>query len=73
MQKELGFDAVLLSPGGLASYSEAGCTSRTREVAAVLPVVVSVTALGRRTRLYLSVLGVALRDTKRYCNQKCAL
>ena len=38
LAKELGFDAVLLSPGGLASYSEAELLARTREVAAVLPV-----------------------------------
>lgn len=39
LAKELGFDAVLLSPGGLASYSEAELLARTREVAAVLPVI----------------------------------
>lgn len=34
-----GFDAVLLSPGGLADYSEEDLLERTRKVAAVLPVV----------------------------------
>ena len=37
--KELGFDAVLLSPGGLNHWSEEQLLERTRAVAQVMPVV----------------------------------
>lgn len=37
--KELGFDAVLLSPGGLSSLSEQDLIERTNDVAAVMPVI----------------------------------
>ncbi|MEG0910580.1 MAG: dihydrodipicolinate synthase family protein [Ruthenibacterium sp.] len=37
--KELGFDAVLVSPGGLAAYSEQQLLERTRAIAAVRPVI----------------------------------
>lgn len=36
---KLGYDAVLLSPGGLNDYTEADILARTKEVAAVLPVI----------------------------------
>ncbi len=36
---ELGYDAVLLSPGGLNALSESEMVERTRQVAAVLPVI----------------------------------
>jgi len=39
LAKELGFDAVLLSPGGLADLSEEELLARTREVASVMPVI----------------------------------
>jgi len=39
LAKELGFDAVLLSPGGLAALSEEELLDRTREVAQILPVI----------------------------------
>lgn len=39
LAKELGFDAVLLSPGGLADLSEEELLERTREVAGVMPVI----------------------------------
>lgn len=39
LAKELGYDAVLLSPGGLNDYSEDDLIERTREVAAVMPVI----------------------------------
>ena len=37
--RRYGFDAVLLSPGGLAALSEAQLVERTRQVAAVMPVI----------------------------------
>jgi len=37
--KKLGYHAVLLSPGGLASYSEGELIERTRKVTEVLPVI----------------------------------
>ena len=37
--KELGFDAVLLSPGGLNDLSEEELLERTRDVAKVMPVI----------------------------------
>lgn len=37
--KELGYDAVLLSPGGLADYDEATMLKRTEEVAKIMPVI----------------------------------
>ena len=37
--KDLGFDAVLLSPGGLNALSEEEMLERTRAVAAVMPVI----------------------------------
>lgn len=37
--KELGFDAVLLSPGGLSHLTEDALVARTRAVAAVMPVI----------------------------------
>ncbi len=39
LAKELGYDAVLLSPGGLADLSEDDLIYRTEEVAKVLPVI----------------------------------
>ena len=39
LAKELGYDAVLLSPGGLGNYSEAQMLERTRAVAAIVPVI----------------------------------
>lgn len=39
LAKSLGYDAVLLSPGGLNSYSEDYMVERTRAVAAVMPVI----------------------------------
>ena len=39
LAKELGFDAVLLSPGGLNALSEEELLERTRAVAKVMPVV----------------------------------
>ena len=39
LAKELGFDAVLLSPGGLGHLSEEQLLERTRAVAKVMPVV----------------------------------
>jgi dihydrodipicolinate synthase/N-acetylneuraminate lyase len=39
LAKELGFDAVLLSPGGLNHWSEEDMLQRTREVAAIMPVI----------------------------------
>lgn len=39
LARQLGYDAVLLSPGGLAHLSEADMLSRTRAVAEVLPVI----------------------------------
>lgn len=37
--RKYGFDAVLLSPGGLGMLSEAELVERTRQVAAVMPVI----------------------------------
>jgi hypothetical protein len=37
--RELGFDAALLSPGGLASYGEDDLIERTKMVAGILPVI----------------------------------
>ena len=37
--KELGYDAVLLSPGGLKDCSEEDLLERTREVAKIMPVI----------------------------------
>jgi len=37
--KNLGYDAILLSPGGLADLSEDELVERTRDVAALIPVV----------------------------------
>lgn len=39
LAKEIGYDAVLLSPGGLAHLSEGKMIERTREIAKILPVV----------------------------------
>ena len=39
LAKELGFDAVLLSPGGLGSWTEAQLLERTRAVVKVMPVI----------------------------------
>lgn len=39
LAKKYGYDAVLLSPGGLASYSEEEILERTRRVAEHLPVI----------------------------------
>ena len=39
LAKELGFDAVLLSPGGLADLTEADLIQRTHAVAEVMPVI----------------------------------
>ena len=39
LAKDLGFDAVLLSPGGLTHLSEAEMISRTKAVAEVMPVI----------------------------------
>ncbi len=39
LAKSLGFDAVLLSPGGLDHLSESEMVERTKEVAGVLPVI----------------------------------
>ena len=39
LAKELGFDAVLVSPGGLKEKDEAYIIERTRAIAAVMPVV----------------------------------
>ena len=39
LAKELGYHAVLLSPGGLGDYSEDDLIERTRQVAEILPVV----------------------------------
>lgn len=39
LARRLGYDAVLLSPGGLADYSEAELLERTRAVAAHMPVI----------------------------------
>lgn len=39
LAKELGYDAVLLSPGGLAEYSDSYLIERTKQVAAVMPVI----------------------------------
>ncbi len=39
LAKELGYDAVLLSPGGLADLSEEDLLDRTREVAKIMPVI----------------------------------
>lgn len=39
LARELGYDAVLLSPGGLGDLSEEELLERTRAVAAVLPVI----------------------------------
>lgn len=37
--KELGFDAVLLSPGGLSAFDEDYLIERTKEVAKIMPVI----------------------------------
>lgn len=37
--KSLGYDAVLLSPGGLSEYDEAYLTERTKKVAKIMPVI----------------------------------
>ena len=39
LAKELGYDAVLLSPGGLNSWTEDALLERTRAVARIMPVV----------------------------------
>ncbi len=39
LAKQLGYDAVLLSPGGLSDLSEAELVERTRAVAEVMPVI----------------------------------
>lgn len=39
LAKELGFDAVLLSPGGLSDLTEADLVERTKSVAEVMPVI----------------------------------
>ncbi len=39
LARKLGYDAVLLSPGGLSALSEEDLLERTRAVAAVLPVI----------------------------------
>jgi len=52
--EKLGYDAVLLSPGGLASYSEEDLIERTRKVSKILPVVAFYlqTAVGGRRFSY---------------------
>ncbi len=39
LTKELGYDAVLLSPGGLNNWTEAQLLERTRAVAQIMPVI----------------------------------
>lgn len=39
LARELKFDAVLLSPGGLDQYSETQLVERTKEVASIIPVI----------------------------------
>jgi len=39
LAKSLGFDAALLSPGGLKDYTEDQIIDRTKEVAAIIPVI----------------------------------
>ena len=39
LAKQLGYDAVLLSPGGLNHLSEAEMLERTRQVASIMPVI----------------------------------
>lgn len=39
LARELGYDAVLLSPGGLADYDEDMMIKRTEEVAKIMPVI----------------------------------
>ena len=39
LAKHLGFDAVLLSPGGLSGWTEAQLLERTRAVAQIMPVI----------------------------------
>lgn len=39
LARKLGYDAVLLSPGGLSHYTEADMLARTRQVADILPVI----------------------------------
>jgi len=39
LAKELGYDAVLLSPGGLGDLTEEELLHRTKEVAAIMPVI----------------------------------
>lgn len=73
LAKELGFDAVLLSRAALRRTAKRAACTYARGSGGIAGNWFLFTALGRRTRLYLSVLGAALRDTKRYCNQKCAL
>lgn len=70
--KDLGFDAALVSPGGLAHLTEAQLVERTAAVAAVLPVIgfYLQTACGGRRLSYEYWKAVA--DTPNVAAIKCA-
>lgn len=70
--KDLGFDAVLVSPGGLAHLTETQLVERTAAIAAVLPVIgfYLQTACGGRRLSYEYWKAVA--DTPNVAAIKCA-
>lgn len=70
--KELGFDAILLSPGGLDAYPDSYLIERTAAVAAVMPVIgfYLQTACGGRRLSYDYWKAVA--DTENVAAIKCA-
>ncbi len=61
--KKIGYDAVLLSPGGLSSHTEDMLVSRTKSVADVLPVIA----------FYLQVAVGGRKFSYSYWEQLCAI
>lgn len=72
LAKKLGYDAVLLSPGGLNDLSEEAMVARTADVAAVMPVIgfyLQVAVGGRR---FSFDYWKAVADTENVVAIKCA-
>lgn len=70
--RSLGFDAVLLSPGGLADLSEDELVQRTKDVAAIMPVIGFYLQEACGGRRLSSAYWKAVADTENVVAIKCA-
>ena len=73
LAKKMGYDAVLLSPGGLGHLTEEELLERTKAVAEIMPVIGFIFKQQWGQAVYIQVLGKHLQDSQCSSHKVCFL